>query len=118
MIGGPYQALLKQHMRAGYSGRLRWRARTPLRCARGPHLRESMQALHRLLTPWQAAHARSSGAHGRGVNAHDAVFVLNPSGDLAHTQDTFQGLFEQQPGWQVKPVAPAWFCDLHMPRSI
>ena len=59
--------------------------------------------------------AQSSGAPERGVDAHDAVYVLNPSGDLAHTQDTFQGLFEQQPGWQVKAVASACSCDLHVP---
>ena len=48
------------------------------------------------------------------MDAHDAVYLLNPSGDLAHTQDTFQGLFQQQPGWQVKPIAPARYCDLHI----
>ncbi len=61
-----------------------------------------------------AAHAQSSSAHEIGVDAHDAVYVLNPSGDLAHTQDTFQGLFQQQPGWQVKPIAPARYSDLHI----
>ena len=49
----PSQALLKRHMLAGCSERLPWHARTPLRCARGPHLRAVMQALQRLLTPWQ-----------------------------------------------------------------
>ena len=65
-----------------------------------------------------AEYAQSSGVHERGVNVHDAVYVLNPSGDLAHTQDTFQVLFEQQLGWQGKVMAPAQFCDPCMPWSI
>ena len=35
------------------------------------------------------------------MDARDAVYMLNPSGDLPHTQDTFLGFFQQQPGWQV-----------------
>ncbi len=37
------------------------------------------------------------------VDVHDTVFMLNPSGDLASTQSTFQQLFQQQHGWQVCP---------------
>lgn len=38
---------------------------------------------------------------GREVDPSEAVYLLNPSGDLPTTQATFEGYFAQQPGWQV-----------------
>ena len=35
------------------------------------------------------------------VDARNAVYLLNPSGDLPATQATFESLFRQQHGWQV-----------------
>ncbi len=35
------------------------------------------------------------------VDTRDAVYLLNPSGDLPATQATFEGLFRAQAGWQV-----------------
>ena len=43
----------------------------------------------------------AAAAESRAVDARDAVYMLNPSGDLPHTQDTFQDFFRQQTGWQV-----------------
>ena len=44
----------------------------------------------------------SAAAGGSRVNPRDAVYMLNPSGDLLHTQETFQDLFQRQAGWQVR----------------
>ena len=39
------------------------------------------------------------------VEPHDTVFVLNPSGDLKKTEDSFRQRFSSTPGWQVSWVA-------------
>ncbi|CAL8470074.1 g9616 [Coccomyxa elongata] len=51
-----------------------------------------------------AEQRRSDGP--KAVDVHDAVYMLNPSGDLASTQATFQEFFQQQPGWQGTAGAP------------
>ena len=52
----------------------------------------------------EACSAEQCSTHGpKAVDVHDAVYMLNPSGDLAATQATFQEFFQQQPGWQVCP---------------
>lgn len=38
----------------------------------------------------------------KGIDVHNAVYLLNPSGDLTTTQATFEDLFKQQSGWQVR----------------
>ena len=38
------------------------------------------------------------------MDPRDAVYMLNPSGDLLHTQETFQDLFQRQTGWQVRQL--------------
>ncbi|BDA44094.1 probable separin at C-terminar half [Coccomyxa sp. Obi] len=60
---------------------------------------------------WQASSdACSAEQHSidgpKAVDVHDAVYMLNPSGDLASTQATFQEFFQQQPGWQGSVGAP------------
>jgi hypothetical protein len=42
------------------------------------------------------------GAGGAAIyaDASKCYFVVNPSGDLAHTQATFEAAFRQQPGWE------------------
>lgn len=53
--------------------------------------------------------AESSSQEAKLVDVHDTVYVLNPSGDLASTQSTFQHFFAQQRGWQVQDTASPIF---------
>ena len=49
------------------------------------------------------------------VDARDAVYLLNPSGDLPATQSTFEGLFRQQRGWQVCRAGAQSASAAHLP---
>ena len=67
-----------------------------LACACATALRNSI--------PVAGGGERAAAAEERGVDARDAVYMLNPSGDLPHTQDTFQDFFLRQTGWQVNKL--------------
>lgn len=71
----------------------------PVACAQA-------QAQARMAAPTNAGGSdevpcSNSGAASAGGSAY---FVLNPSGDLADTQRTFQPLLEGQPGWRVRGI--------------
>ena len=71
------------------------------RVYRSPSLACACATALRTVSNAPGADDSAAPAESRAVDARDAVYMLNPSGDLPHTQDTFQDFFRQQRGWQV-----------------
>jgi len=84
-----------------YTARLGAEAACECRVFRSPSLACACATALRSQSPAAAAADVEAADEGHAVDARDAVYMLNPSGDLLHTQDTFQDFFRQQAGWQV-----------------
>lgn len=57
------------------------------------------------------AGAAGGGVQPLHVDVREAVYLLNPSGDLPATQAAFEAWFGQQPGWQARALAPQQSSD-------
>ena len=79
-------------------------ARTAVGCSPSAN---SAGATEKASSKAELAEQEVHGGEEHSVDVHDAVYLLNPSGDLASTQSTFQQLFQQQEGWQVRLATTA-----------
>ncbi len=73
----------------------------PCRVYRSPSLASACATALRNQSIVPGSDDSAAATESRAVDARDAVYMLNPSGDLPHTQETFQDFFRQQTGWQV-----------------